>query len=308
MGKSIIVNNLTKNFEYYKKEQGLHGSIINLFHRKQLVKEAVKGLNIEVEEGEFVGFLGPNGAGKTTSLKMLSGILFPTSGQASVLGYTPWDRKKEFMRQISIVMGQKNQLWWDLPANESMILNQKIYDIDEKVFRKRLDEMAELLDVKDLLEVQVRRLSLGERMKMELIAALLHHPKVLFLDEPTIGLDIVSQRAIRQFLKYYNQEEKVTVLLTSHYMDDITQLCERSVVINHGVVIYDDLTENINHLLGDRKIVKFKTADGEEKTFEVSQKEVNGLVQHTLASGGISDFTVENLPIEDCIELLYKGR
>lgn len=308
MGKSIIVNNLTKNFEYYKKEQGLHGSITNLFHRKQLVKEAVKGLNIEVEEGEFVGFLGPNGAGKTTSLKMLSGILFPTSGQASVLGYTPWDRKKEFMRQISIVMGQKNQLWWDLPANESMILNQKIYDIDEKIFQKRLDEMAELLDVKDLLEVQVRRLSLGERMKMELIAALLHHPKVLFLDEPTIGLDIVSQRAIRQFLKYYNQEEKVTVLLTSHYMDDITQLCERSVVINHGVVIYDDLTENINHLLGDRKIVKFKMTDGEEKTYEVSQNEVNGLVQRTLASGGINDFTVENLPIEDCIELLYKGR
>lgn len=308
MRKSIIVNNLTKNFEYYKKEQGLHGSITNLFHRKQLVKEAVKGLNIEVEEGEFVGFLGPNGAGKTTSLKMLSGILFPTSGQASVLGYTPWDRKKEFMRQISIVMGQKNQLWWDLPANESMILNQKIYDIDEKIFQKRLDEMAELLDVKDLLEVQVRRLSLGERMKMELIAALLHHPKVLFLDEPTIGLDIVSQRAIRQFLKYYNQEEKVTVLLTSHYMDDITQLCERSVVINHGVVIYGDLTENINHLLGDRKIVKFKMTDGEEKTYEVSQNEVNGLVQRTLASGGINDFTVENLPIEDCIELLYKGR
>lgn len=308
MGTSIIVKNLTKNFEYYKKEQGLHGSLKNLFHRKQLVKEAVKGLNLEVEEGEFVGFLGPNGAGKTTSLKMLSGILFPTSGQACVLGYTPWDRKKEFMRQISIVMGQKNQLWWDLPAKESMILNQKIYDIDENIFRKRLDEMAELLDVKDLLEVQVRRLSLGERMKMELIAALLHHPRVLFLDEPTIGLDIVSQRAIRQFLKYYNQNEKVTVLLTSHYMDDITQLCARSVVINHGVVIYDDLTENINHLLGDRKIVKFKRADGEEKTYEVSQKEVNGLVQHTLESGEISDFTVENLPIEDCIELLYKGR
>lgn len=308
MAEAITVKNLTKNFEYYKKAQGLQGSFKNLFHREKLIKEAVKGLNLEVEEGEFVGFLGPNGAGKTTSLKILSGILFPTSGDASVLGYTPWDRKKDFKRQISIVMGQKNQLWWDLPANESMILNQKIYDIDEKIFQQRLDEMSELLDVKDLLEIQVRRLSLGERMKMELIAALLHHPRILFLDEPTIGLDIVSQKAIREFLKYYNQQEKVTVLLTSHYMDDITQLCERSVVINHGVVIFDDLTENINQLLGDRKIVKFKMTDGEEKIYEVPQKEVNNLVQHTLESGGIGDFTVENLPIEDCIELLYKGR
>lgn len=308
MGNTIVVNNLTKSFEYYKKEQGLHGSFQNLFHRKPLIKEAVKGLNLSVEEGEFVGFLGPNGAGKTTSLKMLSGILYPTSGQASVLGYTPWDRKKEMKRQISIVMGQKNQLWWDLPANESMVLNQKIYGIEETVFQKRLDQMADLLDVRELLKVQVRRLSLGERMKMELIAALLHHPKVLFLDEPTIGLDIVSQKAIREFLKEYNRDEKVTVLLTSHYMSDITHLCKRSVVINHGVVIYDDLTENINHLLGDKRVVKFKMETGEEKTYDVSQKEVNGLVKHMLESGGISDFTVENVPIEDCIEVLYKGR
>lgn len=308
MGNAIVVNNLTKSFEYYKKEQGLHGSFKNLFHRKQLIKEAVKGLNLSVEEGEFVGFLGPNGAGKTTSLKMLSGILYPTSGQASVLGYTPWDRKKEMKRQISIVMGQKNQLWWDLPANESMVLNQKIYGIEERVFQKRLAQMADLFDVRELLKVQVRRLSLGERMKMELIAALLHHPKVLFLDEPTIGLDIVSQKAIREFLKEYNRDEKVTVLLTSHYMSDITQLCKRSVVINHGVVIYDDLTENINRLLGDKRVVKFKMETGGEKTYDVSQKEVNGLVRHMLESGGISDFTVENVPIEDCIEVLYKGR
>lgn len=302
----IKIEGLEKAFEYYKKEQGVKGSVKNLFHREKLIKEAVKGLDFSVEEGEFVGFLGPNGAGKTTSLKMLSGILFPTAGHATVLGYTPWQRKNEFKRQISIVMGQKNQLWWDLPANESMVLNQKIYNIEDGLFQRRLAEMAELLDVEDLLDVQVRRLSLGERMKMELIAALLHHPKVLFLDEPTIGLDIVSQKAIREFLRIYNQEEKVTVLLTSHYMDDITKLCPRSIVINHGEVVYDDLTENMAKLMGNKKCIKIKYANGQEEKKEVAQEDVQVTVKKILDSEDILDFTIENLPIEDCIELLYQ--
>ena len=189
----IVVKHLSKSFDYYKKELGLKNSVRNLFHREKLVKAAVRNISFEVAEGEIVGFLGPNGAGKTTTLKMLSGIVYPTQGQASVLGFTPWERKKAFKMQFAIVMGQKNQLWWDLPANESLYLNKCIYEIEDREYQATLDELTELLDVKDLLSVQVRRLSLGERMKMELVAALLHKPRLIFLDEPTIGLDILSQ-------------------------------------------------------------------------------------------------------------------
>ena len=197
----IRVDNLSKSFSYYKKEIGLKSSFKNLLHREKLTRDAVRGISFELQEGEIVGFLGPNGAGKTTSLKMLSGILFPTGGTASVMGYVPWERKKEFKKSFSIVMGQKSQLWWDLPANESLHLNKYIYEIPDRDYSRTLEELSELLDVKDLLKVQVRRLSLGERMKMELIASLIHKPKVMFLDEPTIGLDIVSQKRIREFIR-----------------------------------------------------------------------------------------------------------
>ncbi|MFW5633143.1 MAG: ABC transporter ATP-binding protein, partial [Acetivibrio ethanolgignens] len=234
MGNCIEVKNLTKSFEYYKKEEGVRGSVKNFFHRKKLIKESVRNVSFNIEESEFVGFLGPNGAGKTTTLKMLSGILFPTTGEIDILGYTPWERKDEFKRQFSIIMGQKNQLWWDLPAKESLYLNKCIYGISDEEYKKTINMLAALLEVGHVMDVQVRRLSLGERMKLEIIAALLHKPKIIFLDEPTIGLDMVSQKNIRNFLKYYNKEYKATILLTSHYMKDIEDLCSRIIVINEG--------------------------------------------------------------------------
>ena len=254
----VKVNHLSKSFDYYKKELGIKNSFKNLFYREKLVKEAVREISFEIQEGEMVGFLGPNGAGKTTTLKMLSGILHPNGGQASVLGFTPWERKKAFKMQFAIVMGQKNQLWWDLPANELLYLNKCIYEIEDKPYQATLAELTELLDVKDLLNVQVRRLSLGERMKMELIAALIHKPKLIFLDEPTIGLDILSQVKIREFLKYYNQQKKATVILTSHYMDDVVDLCRRVIIINQGRIVYDGELNRVNELFAQSKIIKLQ--------------------------------------------------
>ncbi len=236
----IEVKNLTKIFELSKKKEGFWNSVKGLFKSEKTLISAVNNVSFEIKKGELVGFLGPNGAGKTTTLKMLAGILYPSGGSAKVLGYYPWDHKNEFKAQIAMVMGQKSQLWWDLPAKETYLLNQDIYEIPEKQFRQNLDYLAELLDVGSFLEVPVRKLSLGQRMKCELIAALLHDPKVIFLDEPTIGLDVTSQKAVRNFIKEYNQKKKATIILTSHYMEDIKELCKRVIIINNGQKIYDD--------------------------------------------------------------------
>jgi ABC-2 type transport system ATP-binding protein len=321
----IKVENLSKSFDYYKKELGLRNSLRNLFFREKLTKEAVRGISFEIEEGEMVGFLGPNGAGKTTTLKMLSGILHPTGGSASVLGYTPWERKKAFKMQFAIVMGQKAQLWWDLPANESLYLNKTIYEIDDKTYRDTLAEMTELLDVKDLLNVQVRRLSLGERMKMELIAALIHKPRLIFLDEPTIGLDILSQMKIRQFFKYYNQEKKATVILTSHYMEDVEDLCKRAIIINQGNLVYDGELQQVNAVFAQSKIIKMQlsspveaqilAAFGQVKehapfnaTLEVPRSEVKERSKAILDGLPVVDFTIEDVPLEEGIALLYQRK
>jgi len=321
----IQVKNLSKAFEYYKKELGLKNSLKNLFFRQTLTKDAVRGISFDVEEGEMVGFLGPNGAGKTTTLKMLSGILHPTSGQANILGFTPWERKKAFKMQFAIVMGQKNQLWWDLPANESLYLNKCIYEIDDRVYQSTLAELTELLDVKELLSVQVRRLSLGERMKMELIAALIHKPKLIFLDEPTIGLDIVSQKRIREFFKYYNQQKKATIILTSHYMADVEDLCKRTIIINQGRAVFDGDLNRVNELFAQSKIVKLQlsspvdraalAAFGDvkehsdlEAMLEVPRVELKARSKAMLDQLPIVDFTIEDIPIEEGIALLYQAR
>lgn len=320
----IEVDGLSKSFTYHKKELGLKSSIQNLFRREQQTKHAVSDISFSIEEGEVVGFLGPNGAGKTTTLKMLSGILHPTSGSAKVFGYTPWERKNEFKRQFSIVMGQKNQLWWDLPANESLYLNKCIYEVDDAEYARTLGELTELLDVKELLKVQVRRLSLGERMKMELIAALIHKPRILLLDEPTIGLDIISQRKIREFFKYYNRDKKTTIVLTSHYMNDIEELCDRSIIINHGRIVFDGGLNEVNERLGHKKIMKLVLSEpveewvlnqvGEVKEFKdthvkfvFEQSEIKQMSRWVLDHLPVIDFTIEDIPIEEGIALLYQS-
>lgn len=318
----IRVNNLHKEFTLKRKGVGMKQSLKNFIKSEIYIKEAVKNISFNIREGEIVGFLGPNGAGKTTTLKMLSGILFPTSGEVSVLGYIPWERKNEFKRQISIVLGQKNQLWWDLPASESLYLNKYIYGIGDIEYKQILNELCDLLQVEKLLDVQVRNLSLGERMKMELVAALLHKPKIIFLDEPTIGLDMIAQKNIRDFLKYYNQKEKTTIMLTSHYLEDIENLCERAIVINHGNIVYDGELKTINDKLAQKKIVKIKTQDNylncdDDRwsvrknedgllTLEVDKDVVQKVITELLSKYDIKDFSVEDIPLEESLELLYR--
>ncbi len=249
----ITVSHLTKYYQVHQKEPGFWGSIRSLFARTYQAVKAVDGISFDIKEGELVGFIGPNGAGKTTTLKCLSGLLYPTGGKVSVLGYTPSERKSKFLKQIALVMGQKNQLWWDLPAQETFLLNKEIYEIPDDQYHKTLRELVELLEVEPLLKTQVRKLSLGERMKMELIAALIHSPKVLFLDEPTIGLDVVMQKKMRDFIRSYNELHGSTILLTSHYMEDVRQLAKRVVIIDHGKIIYDGKLDNLV-----KKFAKYK--------------------------------------------------
>jgi ABC-2 type transport system ATP-binding protein len=320
----IDVVNLCKTYEYYKKDTGLKNSFKNLFHRKKLYKNAVKDISFTIEEGEFVGFLGPNGAGKTTTLKMLSGILHPTSGNARVMGYVPWERNNEFKRNFSIVMGQKNQLWWDLPTNESLLLNKCIYEIDDSKYNNTLNELVEVLDVKDLLKIQVRRLSLGERMKMEIIAALIHRPKIILLDEPTIGLDLVSQRNIREFLKYYNTTYKATIILTSHYMKDIEELCTRTIIINKGQSVYDGKITEINGVLKDAKIIKIRFSThidkdvlsqigrireyaGDYVVLEVDKTRLNEHSKTIMNDMPVVDLNIEEIPLDEAIEAIYNN-
>ncbi|HBB36884.1 MAG: ABC transporter related, ABC-2 type transport system ATP-binding protein [Candidatus Moranbacteria bacterium GW2011_GWC1_45_18] len=306
----IKVSNLSKTYEYYKKQLGVWASVKGLFRREKLHKEAVKEINFSIEEGELVGFLGPNGAGKTTTLKMLSGILYPTSGEAKVLGYTPWKRQPEYQKQFALVMGQKNQLWWDLPAMESFILNKEIYEVSDADFKENLDELVELLDIKDILDVQVRKLSLGQRMKCELVAALLHKPKVLFLDEPTIGLDVVAQKNIRDFIKQYNQKNKTTIILTSHYMEDVKELCKRVIIIEEGKIGYDGDLARLIEKYAPYKVLKI-TFEGEGvKEVDIREfGEMHQFAPHSItlrvprekAKNVARDILSSNLPVDDIL-------
>jgi ABC-2 type transport system ATP-binding protein len=318
---AIDLKGLTKTFRTYRKERGIRGALKGLFHRKYVETRAVDNISFQIAEGDFVGFLGPNGAGKTTTLKMLSGLLHPTSGIASVLGYIPWERKDAMKRQISLLMGQKNALWWDLPARESLELNRVIYGIPAKDFERSVSELTELLDVREQLDVMVRELSLGQRMKMELIAALLHRPRVLFLDEPTIGLDVVSQKTVREFLKHHNETSQTTILLTSHYMQDIEELCERVILIDHGSVVFDGALEGIVEQFSGTKIVEAKFSAPTAADFgslgsilertpdsvkvEVSRASVAEVCRLLLDRAPVADLTVAELPIEDVIRNLF---
>lgn len=251
----IDVKNLSKQFHVYKKEPGLWGSVKSLFHRDYITKNAVKGVSFRVDEGEIVGLIGANGAGKTTLIKMLAGIIYPSGGEATVLGHTPWQRDNRFRSQIALIMGQKAQLWWDLPAADCFLLLREIYRLDGPDYDERLEYLTELFQVREQLNIQIRKLSLGERMKMELMAALLHAPRVVYLDEPTIGLDVTMQRAIREFLLRYREKHRPAMILTSHYMEDIQHLCERIIIIREGEFIYDGKLKDVVQAYAKHKVI-----------------------------------------------------
>ncbi len=267
---AIVVKNLEKTYKVYQKNEGVFASVKGLWRRDYKTVHAVSDVSFTIGQGEIVAFLGPNGAGKTTTLKLLSGLIFPSAGSATVLGHVPWKRENEYRRRFSLVMGQKNQLWWDLPAQESFRLHKEIYRIDPQEYTRRIDELTSLLEVRHLIGQPVRELSLGERMRMELIAALLHRPDVLLLDEPTIGLDVVSQRRVQEFLKYYQIEQKTTVVLTSHYMKDVEALCKRAVIINQGSIKHDGPLSDILDRFSNYKIMDVQF-DGDDMPRDFSQ-------------------------------------
>ncbi len=257
----IEASGLSKTYRVYQKKEGLLGALRGLFRREYKEVRAVADVSFTIEPGEIVGFLGPNGAGKTTTLKMLSGLVYPSAGTARVLGHVPWQREDAFRRRFALVMGQKNQLWWDLPAADSFQLHREIYSLPREAFERTLGELTELFAVKDLTRQPVRELSLGERMKMELIAALLHQPQLLLLDEPTIGLDVVAQVTIQKCLREYNSSRGVTMLLTSHYMRDVEALCKRVLVITNGKLLYDGPLTGVTEQFGRVKLLKLQFAD-----------------------------------------------
>jgi ABC-2 type transport system ATP-binding protein len=318
----IEIRGLKKSYRVYHKKEGLRAALQGLFHREYRAVHAVRGIDLDVEQGEFVAFLGPNGAGKTTTLKLLSGVINPTGGEARVLGFVPWERDNAYRRRFALVMGQKNQLWWDLPAAESFRLHQQIYRIDPERYAAARDELVELLGVGQLLNQPVRELSLGERMKMELIAALLHSPEVLFLDEPTIGLDVVAQHNIQKFLKHYQEVRRITILLTSHYMKDVAALCRRVVVINHGQIVYDGSLSGIIDQFSSHKVLTLLFSNGQLPSdftrygevvelaeprvkLRVDRQQISDVLSTVLANYTLEDVSVEDPPLEEVIAQVF---
>ena len=319
---TIEIKNLSKTYRVYQKQEGVVAAVKGLFHREYREVHAVRDIDLTVQEGEFVAFLGPNGAGKTTTLKLLSGVINPDNGSAVVLGHVPWERENEYRRKFALVMGQKNQLWWDLPAMESFRLNQHIYRVPREEFDRTRDELSDMLDVTRLLAQPVRELSWGERMKMELIAALLHKPKVLFLDEPTIGLDVVAQHKIQEFLKHYQQQQKNTILLTSHYMKDIEALCKRVVIIANGSIYHDgSLVDIVDRFSGDKIVTlhlhedqsvesltylpNVMEVDAPKIKFRVQRDAVGKVLSQVLSTHAVDDVAVEDPPLEEVIANVF---
>jgi ABC-2 type transport system ATP-binding protein len=320
---SIIVENISKTYQVPEREAGLGAAVRSFFKRKYKDVKAVQQVTFRIAQGEIVGFLGPNGAGKTTTLKMLSGLLHPTGGKASVLGFIPWELKPDYLRAMTLVMGQRNRLSWDIPAADSFLLNQAIYRVPDVEYRKTYKELDELLELEPLMKKPVRNLSLGERMKCEIAAGLLHRPKVLFLDEPTIGLDITGQVRIREFLREYNKRTGATILLTSHYMADVTALCERIIIIHQGQLKYDGGITDLSRKIAPFKLIGVMLADAashdlskygtqvlneedmDKKYIQVKAEEVTRITSRMLADLPIHDITIADPPIEDVIEQAF---
>jgi ABC-2 type transport system ATP-binding protein len=319
---AIETHDLSKTYVSHKKQPGIIGGIKGLFTREVTEVHAVKSVNLTIEQGELVGFLGPNGAGKTTTLKMLTGILYPTSGSAKVLGYSPHQRNADMLRRISLVMGNKMQLWWDLPAWDSFIVLRELYDVDKDKFKSRVDHLLEALQLTDKVNVQVRKLSLGERVKCELVAALLYQPQIVFLDEPTIGLDVVSQKRIRDFLKELHREDNCTIVLTSHYMQDVQELCKRVVVIDRGIVVFEGTLDILSRQFSDTRRVRLTFSEpplqedvarfgkliefsGDGALIEVSRENTASVTSAALQSLPVSDVGIEEVDIEEVVRALF---
>lgn len=325
----IQVNQLTKTFSVHKKQPGLLGSIKSLIHRETITKTALNSVSLQIQAGEIVGLIGANGAGKTTLVKLLSGIIHPTSGVAKVLGHTPWLRHNDFRKQIALIMGQKAQLWWDLPAEDGLLLLREIYQVEETAFEKRKQHLAALLGVESLMNIQIRRLSLGERMKMELLAALLHNPKVVFLDEPTIGLDLTAQRAVRKFILEYQLEHQPAMILTSHYMEDIEQLCKRIIILREGSIIYDGPLNQVVQKFAKYKVLTITSAAGDLAHYSpsdfskfgevvefnkdtlklrVERAQVTSVASHLLGQLNVVDLNIVEPDISGIIEAILREK
>ncbi len=322
----ISVKNLNKHFISYKKSPGVMGSFTSFFKRNPITKEAVKDFSFDVQKGEIIGLLGPNGAGKTTLMKMFTGIIVPSSGELKILGTNPWERDKNFRKKIALVMGQKSQLWWDIPAMDSFLLLQKYYEVSDSDFNERIEKMSKLLGVKDLLHIHVRKLSLGERMKMELMASLLHNPEVIFLDEPTIGLDLVAQDNIREFIKDYHRKNQCAIIITSHYMQDVQALCDRLILIFDGKKGYDGTLDDFENILGNEKVVSFtfnepqlndyqilnayKPQWSEDKTqveLRVCEEDLRSLSSTIIKNYPVTEFATDKMPIERVMKELMNN-
>ena len=319
----IEVKNLSKDFSYTTKEPGLWGSVKALFYREKKTKAALKNINLKIEEGEMIGLIGANGAGKTTLVKILAGIVHPTSGQVSILGHTPWERANEYRRQMALIMGQKAQVWWDLPALDSFLLLKEIYQLSDEIYQYNIKYLSETLMISEQLKTPVRKLSLGERMKVELMAALLHNPKVIFLDEPTIGLDISAQKAVREFLKDYQKRFRPIIILTSHYMEDIKELCKRIVIIKDGEFVYDGELAQVQRMMGDEKVLTITTennfSDEEISAWGAKRKSDNiftlstprstlgTMTEKIFSSFSVQDLNIQDPSIEDIIESMMKS-
>ncbi|MBI5631365.1 MAG: ATP-binding cassette domain-containing protein [Elusimicrobia bacterium] len=314
--------NLTKDYRVPEKDPGLAGALKSFFHRRWRITRAVDNVSFRIEEGELVGFLGANGAGKTTTLKMLSGLLTPSSGKATALGYVPWERKSSFQRRFSLVMGQRTQLWWEIPAQETFRLNQVIYGLSEGEYRRNLGELVELLELEECLCVPVKKLSLGQRMRAELAAALLHRPALLLLDEPTLGLDVVMQKKVRTFIREYNKRHKATILLTSHNMDDVVELCPRVLIIERGRILYDGRLDQLVSKYAEHKVIRMVfdkevaladlkslgtvvEAEGLRAAVEVPRSKVSQRAAEFLKSFPVADLTIEEASIDDIVRKIF---
>lgn len=325
MTKAIIVDHLSKNFTVNEGGNSIKDAIASLFSKpNKKIVNAVKDVSFTIQKGELVGFIGPNGAGKTTTMKMLSGLIYPTSGFVSVLDFDPFQKSRDFLKQISLVMGQKNQLWWDLPVINSFEFSKAVYEIKEKDYRKNLDDLVSLLGVAKFLNTQVRKLSLGQRMKMELIASLIYKPKVLFLDEPTIGLDLVAQQNLRDFIYEYNKKNEATILLTSHNMSDLSDLSRRVIIIDEGELVFDGAFDEITHKFAQEKVIKaiFSEDVDPKKISEIGnvnkyqfpyayisvpRSTVAFAAAELLQKFPVVDLNIEELPIEDVVRKVFEG-